>query len=106
MFHRTHCTSEHAPRPSFDLLKPHLEAGHDLIALKPLSEEPIHFDWPSTPPLTVAEARAHMASGGNIGVRLRPDMMVIDLNLRDTYEGQSPIQRFEKDLGISLSRGP
>ena len=94
------------PKASFELLQPHLEGGHDLIPLKPLSEDPTHFDWPSMAPLSADEARAHMAAGGNIGVRLRPDMLVIDVNLRDMWEGKSPIQRLEIDLGVSLTRGP
>src|SRR5437868_6941261 len=49
MVHGKHGTSEHRPYPSFELLKPHLEAGHDLIPIKPLSKEPTHFDWPITP---------------------------------------------------------
>ena len=47
-----------------------------------------------------------MAGGGNIGVRLRPDMLVIDVNLRETGSGKSPIQWLENSLGISLSRAP
>ena len=29
------------PMPSFELLKPHLKAGHKLTLLKPLSDEPL-----------------------------------------------------------------
>src|SRR6516165_9523538 len=94
------------PKPSFELLRPHLEAGHDLIPLKPLSEDPTHFDWPSMAPLSADEARAHMATGGNIGVRLRPEMLVIDVNLHHMWEGKSPIQWLEIDLRVSLTRGP
>jgi Mesyanzhinovviridae bifunctional DNA primase/polymerase len=94
------------PKPSFELLKPHLEGGHDLIPLKPLSNDPTHFDWPSMAPLSADEARAHMAAGGNIGIRLRPDMLVIDVNLYDMYEGKSPIQWLEIDMGVRLTRGP
>src|SRR5262245_47590830 len=89
-----------APKPDFELLHPHLEARHDLIPLKPVSEEPTHFDWPSMPRLNTDEARAHMVAGGNIGVRLRPDMVVIEVNLREANEGKTPIQQLENSLGI------
>jgi hypothetical protein len=94
------------PKPSFELLRPHLEAAHDLIPLKPLSEDPTHFDCPSMAPLSADEARAHMATGGNIGVRLRPDMLVVDVDLNKMYEGKSPIQWLGISLGASLTRGP
>jgi hypothetical protein len=92
------------PKPSFELLKPHLEGGHDLIPLKPLSEDPTNFDWPSMAPLSADEARAHMATGGNIGVRLRPNMLVIKSYFTD--EGKSPIKHLETRLRVSLTRGP
>jgi hypothetical protein len=95
-----------AAKPSFELLKPHLKGGQELIPLKPLSWEPIDFDWPSAPPLSADQARAHMAAGGNIGVRLRPNMLVISVNLRESYEGKSPIQHLGDSLGGPLARGP
>jgi hypothetical protein len=94
------------PKPSFELLRPHFDVGHELIPLKPLSEEPLHFDWPSMRPLTEHKARAYMAAGGNIGVRLRPDMLVIDVKHHEVSEGTNPIKRLETHLGISLSQGP
>jgi hypothetical protein len=93
-----------APPLSFELLSAHLKAGHDLIALRSRSEEPIHYDWPSRPPLSARKARAHMMAGGNIGVRLRPDMLVAEV---EPYWGvTNAIQWFENTLGVSLPRGP
>jgi hypothetical protein len=83
-----------------------LEARHDLIPLKPLSEEPLHFDWPITPSLTLKEAQAHMDSGGNIGVRLRPDMLIMTVNRVPAQGGEASLRRLERDLEMSLSRGP
>jgi bifunctional DNA primase/polymerase-like protein len=95
-----------APKPSFEMLKPHLEAGHDLIPLKPLSVNPLHFDWPIGSTLSSEEARAHMATGGNIGVRLRPDMLVVDVSPHCASDGIAPMRRLASHLGMTLSRGP
>jgi hypothetical protein len=92
------------PKPSFELLKPHLEAGHELILLEPLSEEPSFF--PHRRPPTVEEVRAHMAKGGNVGVGINFPMLVIDVDTRGAPEGISPIRQLENSLGVNLSRGP
>jgi Primase C terminal 2 (PriCT-2)/Bifunctional DNA primase/polymerase, N-terminal len=47
-----------------------------------------------------------MASGGNIGVRLRPDMLVIDVDPRRAAAGSKPIEELQNKLGISLTSGP
>jgi hypothetical protein len=93
------------PKPSFELLKPHLEAGHRLILLKPLSDEP-QPGWISEDFPTVEDVRAHMAKGGNVGVLMRHGMLVIDVNTRRAREGVSPIRQLENSLGVNLSRGP
>jgi hypothetical protein len=99
-----------APRPSFELLKPHLEAGHHLILLKPLSDEPLLpfcYDPPDdASPLAVEGIRAHMAKGGNVGVGIDDDMLVIDVDTRGAPEGVSPIRQLEDSVGVNLSRGP
>ena len=102
------------PKPSFELLKPHLEAGHRLILLKPLSDERFEkprvansdFESPTPPPLTVERVRAHMAKGGNVGVSISDGMLVIDVDTRGAPEGISPIRQLENSLGVNLSRGP
>ena len=102
------------PMPSFELLKPHLRAGHRLILLKPLSDERFEkprvansdFESPTPPPLTVERVRAHMAKGGNVGVSISDGMLVIDVDTRGAPEGISPIRQLENSLGVNLSRGP
>jgi hypothetical protein len=104
------------PKPSFELLKPHLEAGHELILLKPLSDEPLKQKPLCDPfelcscccysPLTVEQVRAHMAKGGNVGVSIVGGMLVIDVDTRGAPEGVSPIRQLEDSLGVNLSRGP
>ena len=92
--------------PLFEALEPHLVAGHDLIPLKRLDKVPLHAGWPIETPLTYDEAHAHMANGGNIGVRLRPDMLVIDVDPRHAPPGSKPIEELQNKLGISLTSGP
>jgi hypothetical protein len=96
------------PKPSFELLKPHLEAGHRLVLLKPLSDEPLEraVVGSYSPPLTVEGVRAHMAKGGNVGVSISDGMLVIDVDTRGAPEGISPIRQLENSLGVNLSRAP
>jgi len=96
------------PKPSFELLKPHLEARHHLVLLKPLSDEPLEraVVGSYSPPLTVQGVRAHMAKGGNVGVSISDRMLVIDVDTRGAPEGVSPIRQLEDRLGVNLSRGP
>lgn len=62
--------------------------------------------WRKDRPLTVDEAHQHMAEGGNVGVRLKDDDLVIDVDPRNFLEGDDPIARLERDLGIDLSGYP
>ena len=92
--------------PLFNELKPHLIAGHELIPLKRLTKEPLRVGWRNETPLTHDEAHAHMANGGNVGVRLRRDMLVFDVDPRRAAPGSKPIEELQNKLGISLTSGP
>jgi hypothetical protein len=92
--------------PLFNELKPHLVGRHELIPLKRLSKEPLHAGWTTETPLTCEQAHAHMANGRNIGVRLRPDMLVIDVDPRRSSAGSKPIEELQDKLGIGLTSGP
>ena len=76
-------SAEQAQIPSSEALQPHIDAGHELIPVDHQSKKPSYVDWTRTQPLSPDQARAHMAKGGNIGVRLRPDMLVIDVDPRN-----------------------
>lgn len=65
-----------------------------------------HKGWRKDRPLTMDEARQHMAEGGNVGVRLRPCDLVIDVDPRNFLEGDDPFRRLQDDLGIDLSPYP
>jgi predicted P-loop ATPase len=58
----------------------------DRIPLKPRSKAPLNRGWRRSPALTEEGVAAHVASGGNVGARLRDDQLVIDADPR-AYEG-------------------
>jgi len=90
-----------ATLPLFNELKPHLIAKNDLIPLKRRDKVPLHAGWPTETPLTYDEAHAHMANGGNIGVRLRPDMLVIDVDPRNFRDGVDSFEALMRRANIS-----
>jgi hypothetical protein len=75
--------TQHPLGPSFDLVQPHLQAKHDLIPLAGISKIPARAGWTTDPAMTFEEVRRHMANGGNVGVRLRSDQLVIDVDPRN-----------------------
>src|ERR1035437_6186923 len=96
-----------SPAPSFRLLSPHILAGHDLIPLKPRSKEPARKGWPSMAPMTADEAEVHMKAGGNVGIRLRDDQLVIDVDpRRAASDTDYPMSAFLERLGLSDADWP
>lgn len=105
-------------RPSqLDLYK---GGGYDLIPLhapdaldargRKVGKAP-HRGWRKDAPLTVDEALEHMASGCNVGVRLRPDDLVVDVDPRNFVllpdgSKDDPLRRLQDDLGADFSAYP
>ena len=87
-------------------------AGLDLIPLntpdaidkkgRKIGKAPAGPKWRSWAPLSRSEARDHMASDGNVGVRLREEDLVVDVDPRNFKEGDDPLTRLEKDLELPL----
>lgn len=88
----------------YDLIPLHVPNAVDARG-RPLGKAP-HRGWRKDRPLTFEEAVQHMREGGNIGVRLRPDDLVIDVDPRNFKEGDDPVGRLEKVLGRSLDAWP
>jgi hypothetical protein len=98
-----------------ELLAAYRGTGHELIPLhapdaldkkgRPIGKAP-YKGWRVDPHLTVAEAQAHMREGSNVGVRLRPDDLVVDVDPRNFVEGDDPYQRLQDDLGVDFSEYP
>lgn len=90
-------------------------SGYDLIPLhapdavdqrgRKIGKAP-HKGWRKDRPLTFEEAAQHMREGSNVGVRLRPDDLVVDVDPRNFLEGDDPFKRLQDDLGLDLSGYP
>ena len=96
-------------------LEPYVEADFDLIGLhavqaldkrgRPLGKAP-RKGWRDSDPMTVEEAAAHMASGCNVGVRLRRCHLVVDVDPRNFDEGDDPLGRLSAVLNIDWTDFP
>lgn len=79
-------------------LDAHAAAGHDLIALD--GKKPVAKGWTSAPALSLEAAKARMAGGKNVGVRLRDTDLVIDVDPRHFKENDDPLARLMADFGL------
>lgn len=62
--------------------------------------------WRKDRPISLEEAKEHMAQGGNVGVRLRETDLVIDVDPRNFAEGDDPYTRLQTDLGVDFANYP
>lgn len=103
----------HHARPSFPDprgLAPHAKAGHELLALhgaedrdrkgRALGKSPAGSGWRTRPSLSLDEAEAHMALGGNVGVRLNGCDLVVDADPRNYRPGDDALARLRADFGL------
>jgi Bifunctional DNA primase/polymerase, N-terminal/Family of unknown function (DUF5906)/Primase C terminal 2 (PriCT-2) len=89
-------------QPVFEVLQALIEAGHELIPLN--GKTPAAKGWRAAKPLEPEKAveRLELAKG-NVGVRLRPTDLVIDVDPRNFDDGDDPVHRLESDLDIRLA---
>lgn len=98
----------------------HRALGHDVIPLhrwdavdaegRERGKSPRDADWRNRD-YGAFDPAAHMASGGNVGWRLRPTDLLIDVDPRSFAEDElgepiDPRPRLEADAGLDLSRLP
>jgi len=76
-------------------------AGLDLIPLR--GKIPRDKNWPNKP-YTLVELENHLASGGNLGVRLTNRQLVLDIDPRNG--GTESLERLRKDIGHPLQPWP
>ncbi len=62
--------------------------------------------WRVDAPLDFAAASRHLAEGSNVGVRLRPVDLVLDVDPRHFVDGDDPVARLASDLSVDLSNYP
>lgn len=94
------------------LFTAYVAAGHELIPLnvpdaqdrkgRPIGKAPKFKNWRTAPALSVEEALDWRGLDGNVGVRLRPTDLVVDVDPRNFLPGDDPLARLEKDAGIAL----
>lgn len=90
----------HVQTPSHDpqALDEHIAAGHELIAID--GKRPVATGWRRSLPLSPEDAKARMARGCNIGVRLRAIDLVIDADPRNYVEGDDALARLKADFRL------
>jgi hypothetical protein len=80
------------PALDVEAAEAYLAAGYELIPLhshdshrngKPLGKTPKSRGWRTASPMSLSELREHIATGGNVGVRLRAEDLVIDVDPRN-----------------------
>lgn len=78
-----------------------LHAPKDVDAKgRPVGKAPLLGGWRRSAPMTGAEVAAHLASGRNIGARLRDDQLVIDADPRNYPAGDDPLARLRRDFAL------
>lgn len=86
-------------------LVPLLETSYELMPLKGIEKRPLHNNWTNRP-YQNSEQLAHMKSGANVGVRLRLEDLVIDVDPRnfpkgETLKTENPLQRLCTATGLN-----
>lgn len=84
------------------MLVPFIEATYRLILLSSTAKVPIEKGWQHTD--YSKKIRPWLEHGGNIGVLLGDDDIVLDVDPRNG--GLESLERLQRDLGIDLSRFP
>lgn len=89
-------------------LNPLIEAGYELIPLRPKDKKPRDQGW-TTKPYKNEDVVAYMMRNGNVGVRLSASDLVVDVdprNFGDDRENHDPFSEFVLSYGIDLSNSP
>ena len=63
------------------------QAGCDLIPLAPKGKKPLQSKWTTRPRTLKAELQAAIKRGCNIGMRLKPEDLIIDVDVKDGKPG-------------------
>lgn len=103
-------TAPQVPSLGLEALHRHHRAGHELIPLHSPDDQdargrhkgkaPLHHGWRTAAALTLSDAKAHLASGRNVGVRLRAEDLVIDADPRNYPPGVDPLRQMIADFRL------
>jgi hypothetical protein len=91
-------TSEMPSSHDPEALDAHAAAGHELIPIN--GKKPVGNGWTSSPALTIDKAKARMAAGKNVGIRLRDTDLVVDVDPRHFATNDDPLARLSIDFGL------
>jgi len=103
------------PKPSLSEIKKYWRAGYDLIPLHKFNKIDKHGKERGKSPrdnlwrkkkYRREDVKASAKEGYNIGVRLRDEDLIIDVDPRNFPEGDNVLDRFVADLGLDLSLYP
>jgi len=83
--------------PDAKWLRNYARAGYELIPLK--GKKPTDAGWPRKS-YSLAECVRWMRRGHNVGVRLRPTDLVVDVDPRNFDEGDDPLARLKSDFAL------
>lgn len=87
----------------FELIRLHSPSALDPRG-RPMGKAP-YKGWRSETPMDADEAAEHLAAQ-NVGVRLAPDDLIVDLDPRNFVESDDPVKRLQADLGVSFDNFP
>lgn len=95
-------------------IQPFFDAGYEMIPLKfpgtkddkgkDISKAPFHKDW-RVRKYKVEEIAAHFLDGGNVGVRLTKDDMVLDVDPR-RFKTEDELQQFCEEFAVEMGAYP
>lgn len=96
--------SASTPRqPAVEQLEAYETSGAELIRL--VGKVP-GKGWRTKPPMSLVDAMDHMDAGLNVGVRLRPTDLVIDVDPRNYESGDHPLGRLAKAVAVDFGAYP
>lgn len=81
-----------------------LTGPNELFHGRPGGKQPSASNWRLLQPLSADEARAHFATGKNIGVRLQEVDLVLDVDPR--HGGNEALEQLATELGIDFANWP
>ena len=90
-------------QPAVEQLEAYEASGAELIQL--VGKRP-GKGWHKKAPMTVAQSIGHVERGGNVGVRLRPTDLVIDVDPRNYESGDHPLGRLAKAVDVDFGAYP
>jgi hypothetical protein len=95
-------------------VQPLIDANYEFIPLrypgtkdaegKDVSKVPLHKDWRMRR-YTVEEITDHYMKGGNVGVRLGKDDVVLDIDPRN-FKSEDELQRFGEEFAFEMGLYP